>query len=632
MNCAECQELLVAHLEETLEPATDAGVREHLDACPQCRALADSYGQLFRRLSASTSTPAPAPAEDQVMDRILREQTFMLRRQAMRTRLMRAGFGLGAVAVLLVAGIVGLRGFGGRPAEAAMLLQQVLTASQAYAGWVHAVSESVSQTGVPEEGPQMHHVEYHWNTVDRRRALVVDSVAGRFVRYVDPVHGQLVEFDSASGDLFVTPLPPEDPNDDSLPAQLPRFMTADALLAALAPRGDERRHEIKYSREGTQERFDVTIEPPPDYAEQQVNITIWANASTRLIERLHMYQTRSTGQIEMTLAYHYGAPEINDVYNLGVPRDAGVFDPRRPKTQADDTNADIERLLDQLDRRASAFDCFGDFVAIEATLVLLPDGNTSAPTELRVWGRASRQNVFAGFWAGKASIAPDLWKLTGWPTPDVETLLQIARLARPVKYAVVDDSGKVVTRFYDADQQKYRQGQRTDVREATLFTLPGMLWPGRHMINLQHGGRVKSRLSLLHDPHRPTLIGLCIAETWPASQSQELGGPPNEAGWRTVYINWLDPARENLPVDRIRQTIAADGGVYYEQRCDNYEFTQVESGRWYPTSWHLTGSQRVDGELTPQMWRLVRLTLIPGRRLEPDWFTPAAERFGSGDR
>lgn len=632
MNCTECQELLVARLEATLESATDADLRQHLDACPHCRDLARSYGQLFDRLTTSTLTSAPESAEDQVMDRILREQTFMLRRQAMRTRVARVGFGLGAVAVLVVAGIVGLRGFGGRLAEAATLLEQVLTTSQAYAGWVHALSESVSQTGVPEEGPQMHHVEYHWNTVDRRRALVVDSVAGRFIRFVDPVHGELAEYESAEGDLLVTPLPPEDPNDDSLPAQLPRFMTADSLLGALGPRGGERRHEIKHSREGTQERFDVTIEPPPGYAEQQINITIWANASTRLIERLHMFETRSAGQIEMTLAYHYGAPEINDVYDLGVPRDAVVFDPRRPKMRADETSTEIEHLLDRLDQRATAFDCFGDFVAIEATVVLLPDGNTGAPTGLRVWGRASGQNVYAGFWAGKADIAPELWKVAGWPTPDVDTLLQTARAARPTKYAVVDDGGNIVTRFYDAGKQKYHQGKRTDLHEATSYTLPGMLRPGRHMINLQHGGRVKSKLALRHDPNRPTLIGLCIDETWPASESQALGGPPNEAGWRMVLVNWFDPAREDLPVERIQQTIAADGGVLYEQRCDNYEFAQLDSGRWYPTSWQVTSSKRVDGELTPQLWRLVRLTLIPGRQLESDWFTPSPERFSTGDR
>ncbi len=81
MNCAECQELLVAGLEGLLEAARKQAVMDHLKTCPACRAQFQGLQTLRQRLVRSGQTLAvetqnlASPLEDEVMNRIVREQT-----------------------------------------------------------------------------------------------------------------------------------------------------------------------------------------------------------------------------------------------------------------------------------------------------------------------------------------------------------------------------------------------------------------------------------------------------------------------------------------------------------------------------------------------------------------------------
>jgi len=79
MNCAECQELLVAGLEGLLEDAQKQTVVDHLKTCKACRAEFKGLQTLRQRLVSNGKALAQGSLEDAVMNRIVREQNVRLK-------------------------------------------------------------------------------------------------------------------------------------------------------------------------------------------------------------------------------------------------------------------------------------------------------------------------------------------------------------------------------------------------------------------------------------------------------------------------------------------------------------------------------------------------------------------------
>ncbi len=75
MNCAECQELLVSYLEDLLDGSGRPSVAEHLKNCVACRAALEGLQALQQRLVGHGKVLAQSSVEDEVMNRIIREQS-----------------------------------------------------------------------------------------------------------------------------------------------------------------------------------------------------------------------------------------------------------------------------------------------------------------------------------------------------------------------------------------------------------------------------------------------------------------------------------------------------------------------------------------------------------------------------
>jgi len=108
MNCAECQDNLVACLEGLLDAEQARECKAHVESCAACQAEYRATTHLQKRLVAQGQTAADAWIVEPVMRRVLREQTKPERTSIM-TKLFqyRWGFGLGAAgaaaAILLFA-------------------------------------------------------------------------------------------------------------------------------------------------------------------------------------------------------------------------------------------------------------------------------------------------------------------------------------------------------------------------------------------------------------------------------------------------------------------------------------------------------------------------------------------------
>ncbi len=79
MNCAECQELLVSYIEHLLDDSQRQTVEQHLNTCQACRKELEGLQTLQDRLVTNGKAVAQTSVEDQVMNRIIREQNVRLK-------------------------------------------------------------------------------------------------------------------------------------------------------------------------------------------------------------------------------------------------------------------------------------------------------------------------------------------------------------------------------------------------------------------------------------------------------------------------------------------------------------------------------------------------------------------------
>ena len=122
ITCAQCQEDLVAHIEGITDPQRRDEIDRHLQACRDCQAELRELTAVHDRLTGSGQAFAGASLDAAVMDKIVRHQTFKLRRIAMARRYAKTGLGLVAAMAACVAVVITLLGPGAMPATAAEVL------------------------------------------------------------------------------------------------------------------------------------------------------------------------------------------------------------------------------------------------------------------------------------------------------------------------------------------------------------------------------------------------------------------------------------------------------------------------------------------------------------------------------
>ncbi len=121
MNCKDCKENMVEYIEGLLDESQKQAVSEHLKGCPNCRAEVQQLTNLHERLVKNGKALARDDFENDVMNKILREQNVKLKKAAraskaldIRSIIMKSPFvKIAAAAVIIIAVLIGLNPFGG---------------------------------------------------------------------------------------------------------------------------------------------------------------------------------------------------------------------------------------------------------------------------------------------------------------------------------------------------------------------------------------------------------------------------------------------------------------------------------------------------------------------------------------
>ena len=130
MNCAECQERLVASVEGLLEGEESLQCQAHLESCATCRAEEAAVARLQKRLAAHGQAAAGVSLVVPVMRRVRAVQTKQESDSIMRKLFTPWGFGLGTAAT---AGIVLLGIFLFSPKTAATAAEVMARGAKAIA-------------------------------------------------------------------------------------------------------------------------------------------------------------------------------------------------------------------------------------------------------------------------------------------------------------------------------------------------------------------------------------------------------------------------------------------------------------------------------------------------------------------
>jgi hypothetical protein len=120
MNCSDCKEILVEYIEGLLGQSQKQQVEEHLKGCPNCRAEVQKLTNLHERLVTNGKTLARDDFENNVMNKIIREQNVQLKTAArankaldIRRNIMKSPFvKITAAAVIIIAAVLLLNPFG----------------------------------------------------------------------------------------------------------------------------------------------------------------------------------------------------------------------------------------------------------------------------------------------------------------------------------------------------------------------------------------------------------------------------------------------------------------------------------------------------------------------------------------
>lgn len=265
----------------------------------------------------------------------------------------------------------------------------------------------------------------------------------------------------------------------------------------------------------------------------------------------------------------------------------------------DEADKSLKRLLDRLDARIA--EGLGDYTAIVTETPVNEDGTLNEQlSAVNLYAKRGRSSLWCRYLVGGELLpngnrrgAPVMSIPDNWPHPEIEDVLQRAINMLPGNYLVRD--GKQVWPF--------AKGPKWD-------DLAGRIWFGRDRLFISTRG---AKVRLLEDVNRPDLVGVY------SEGHRQLK--------RIEHIYWIDPNRDDMPVERLSCDYSADGKTVERKFFTEYiSYSQLSDGRWYPAHWQMTSEHR---ERPGKSCRKYYMNFSTDMKLDKSWFTNPEERTRS---
>jgi len=538
-----------------------------------------------------------------------------VRRAIFHRTLMRYSITTALAAAIVIATTVGIFSLTPGSARAADALAQATTASTTYRGWIHTRSETEGQPGYTIQHVNnqtgVFALEAHGPSAAAAllmsgNGLVSENTTsgpdGLAVQMWVP--GERLDVNYNSNDRTIRKGQVNEQFAVLWKAQMQNTpLTVNAQIA----KGPDVR--VEQSKDGALDRYEITLPPedpakPRDKNTQAANpekVVMWADPATKLIQRGEMVSAGETEKFTVT----YGPPDIKEIYDLGVPRDAKVID-LRPSN-------DVESLFKRLQTHVDQ--AWGDYVGIyteqDADEIGKP---TDAGGALCLGARQGKHIVWKRYLFGNSTdlkgniVARHPPAPKGWPSPTLDDALAAIKDQIPGEY-LVWDGVRGATGFHTSQDTWNINKLEGDMIQSlpmikARFSLEGQTWPTRNNMGL-FGTGAKSQV--ITDKDKPGLIGLKIEQTYPGEEMKPT---------KSENLIWLDPAKDDLPVQRLSITYQpASDKVQLRFDFQDYQFARTSTGKWYPARWLVITSSE-----SPTQYKLrtdTRLSIWTDRKLPP---------------
>lgn len=291
------------------------------------------------------------------------------------------------------------------------------------------------------------------------------------------------------------------------------------------------------------------------------SVTLIRDTESNLLLRMEQNTLRGAEKVLISTSYSYPDSGPGDVYALGVPADAIVFD-TRPEGPA-------LLLVDKIQERFERG--FGDHLAVILRSSVGDDGSLdpAAIGVLRQKGHLKRSDQYCAFDfkdhpRAPATLYPQV--KDRWPDLTIPQVLAM-ETADALERRMLFDGRKTIRFQRDLGGKLVRHEHPTDQfmlswPELLTVSLTTLVWPNLHLEIQSGSSQYKREVRLLpEDPNRPGLIGLQFVRF---AETESL---------------WFDPGRDYMLMDRsiVRQ------GIDAQARYTVLHVGQTPSGRWYPS-------------------------------------------------
>lgn len=543
-QCEEYRSLMADSISACLDAESNNALRCHLDACPVCR----EYLRLLRHDDAGLV--ALAGAMQQAVSRIesstvacLCEDAQTANRSILPKRVVWMGIWVKRAAVIAIACFVAVLAghFVGSLRVSMVSLAQTLEAMRSVS-WVHSVEVfSTEPTAVWERWEC-----FGTHIVGCRRPdgeiEYTDYSANTTYRYNPNSNKITVSFTT---DTYM----------------LPRPQTALEMLTQViddaAEVGAHMTSSPTVENGRNLERIVLTFDSYR-YCEA---IVLLRDSRSNLLMRMETTLIRGNERPVLITVFDYPQPGPADIYALGVPRDAVLFD-IRPEGPAMVLVNEVQRRFEQ---------GFGDYLAVVLESRLGDDG-TLEPygiTILRQKGTLKRSDHYCAFnFQDPSRAAATLYPQVkaDWPNLTIPQVLKLGNTAA-LERQILFDGRRTIRRIrFPPENELTTDEHETDefkqpVGGPLMYSLTALIWPNLHAA-LQGGpSQYKQEVRLLpEDPNRPGLVGLQFLRF---AETESL---------------WFDPQRDYMLMERVGAPQLTGPGAHYAV----VQAEQTPSGRWYP--------------------------------------------------
>jgi len=502
-------------------------------------------------------------------------------------------------------------------ASAADALNTMAAENRKYQGWIHVRMEKIPEIMQHQGMKRITGLSLHVNTTNDTSVKILEFEDDRMIEWREHRIGLYQIYNSVDKpkQLVTLKVTPDNPiekvrqglkaKNDFTTWQLAQFLLVDPTMdgvMALVEYGCE----VTQQKDDQYDRFNLSLKNSKDVnAKPEHFLTIKFDRKTKLIRH---WSGTFDGGISIALAFTYGQPEFKNIHDAGVPADA-----KEAKKRDETIAPDAKAILTRIDARVGPNEQLGDYVAIEPSTLTFQDKDAKQVERKRltIYGRSGEKRFFACYWS--LDKQPTI-NLEGWPNLGMKTVNSAKNVLPDILF------------IYDGTQGWFRRkpdsGFRTlkpeEVTKHFLpgFSLSGNIWKGGHRINFQHRPRLGIDIQAINappPPNRPDQIGLRIVESGWTGLNMEFD--------RCNYEWWLNPNRDDLPIETTTTFRSADDKIVNQDLAQYTDFAQLSTGQWYPTRWLTTsmiGSKTVIES---------HLIILPNDQLPLDWFTDPAKRF-----